>query len=86
MERGIIKGLQGSWGSGMAVLTVEVGGEDRRTFCENGPTVRALDAAFGDAIGPGHTVNQAGFVGKEIVLQVDDMGLLESFAPAEEVI
>jgi hypothetical protein len=86
MRQGIIRGFHGSWCSGLATLEIEDSktGQVEGIPCDNGPTVRALDAAFGDVIGPGHTVKQhAGFIGKEILWDYDDMGLvLGYFGPA----
>lgn len=75
--------LQGSWGSGLATLVLE----NDQVFCENGATVRALDAAFGNVIGEGHTIDnkKGGHVGKEIYYSLDAMGmLLEAFTPVED--
>ena len=53
--------------------------------CDNAPTVRALDACFGNVIGEAHTVNNKAIQGKDIVYSMDDMGLvLEAFTPTKE--
>ena len=65
--KGTILRLSGSWGSGLATLTVE---DERRGLValhsDNGPLVRALDAAFGDVIDRNHTFDNAAITGKEI--------------------
>ena len=76
-----IAGFHGSWGSGLASLTFESG---RSVMCENGQTVRALDACFGDVITEGHCVDQQAIIGKDIVWSMDDLGILEGFTPACE--
>ena len=80
---GEIVGFSGSWGSGIGFLSFrdEEGGE-HSIPCDNGPTVRALDAAFGDIIAPGHTVDCGALEGKRVAWWLDDMGLmLGGFAP-----
>lgn len=85
MNRGIIKGFEGSWGSGIGHLVIEDSetGAEERVPCENGPTVRALESAFGDVIGAGHNVeSEGGHVGQEIYWDYDEMGLmLGGFTP-----
>lgn len=82
IHRGTIAGMRGNWSSGIAWLDFTNG---ISVPCENAPTVRALNGCFGNAIGPGHTINQQGIIGKEIVYWLDDMGLiLEGFADAVE--
>lgn len=81
MERGVIQGMHGSWGSGIATLMIS----GRPVHCDNGATVRALDAAFGDVITDGHCFDVSKIVGKEIYYSMDDMGLiLECFTPADD--
>jgi benzoyl-CoA reductase/2-hydroxyglutaryl-CoA dehydratase subunit BcrC/BadD/HgdB len=81
VHRGVIEEFRGSWMSGLATLVIS--GEP--VPCENAPTVRALEAAFGNVIAPGHTVNQEAIRGKEIYWSYDDMGLvLESFTPVDD--
>ena len=84
--RGKIKGFQGSWGSGLGSLVME--DEDGDTIlvpCENAQTVRTLEAAFGNVISPGHSVDPAGgHVGREIYYSMDDFGLLLAWTPVEE--
>lgn len=79
MTVGMITDFRGSWGSGLAIL--EIGGCG--ILCENGATVRALAAIFGDeVIGPGHTVNVAYLRGRIVEYETDGMGLLASLSPA----
>lgn len=87
IRRGFIRGFRGSWGSGLGYLDIE----DSETGvldtvpCDNGATVRALEAAFGDVITEGHTANGNGCKGKEIYWCTDAMGLvLEGFTPVDE--
>lgn len=80
MPRGVIEEFEGSYGSGIATLVVS--GE--RLLVDNGQTVRALDAAFGGVIGPGHTVNTSAIIGKEIDYYTDGLGMMVSFSPVEE--
>jgi hypothetical protein len=78
-----IVALRGSWGSGLATLIME----GNQVFCENGPTVRAMDACFGNVIGEGHTIDneKGGHVGREIFYSLDEMGItLGGFTPVEE--
>jgi len=52
--------------------------------CDNAPTVRALDRAFGNVISKNHTMNNKAIEGKEIYYVLDDMGLvLAGFVPLE---
>ena len=81
MEQGKIIGFQGSWGSGLGYLVLEGG---IAIPCDNGATVRALDACFGGVITDTHTVNNDAIRGKEIVYETDWLGLLEWFAPRED--
>ena len=89
MNRGIIKGFGGSWGSGLGFLLVEDSetGNINSIPCDNGCTVRALESCFGNVIGSGHSVKDGpGFMDKEIFWEMDDMGLcLGGFAPVEEL-
>lgn len=91
MYRGTIKGFEGSWGSGIAFLLVdreidrEAAPERERIPCDNGPTVRALDAAYPGFIAEGHTVDSSAITEHEIYYAYDDMGLmLAGFSPVEE--
>lgn len=80
LQKGVIEGVYGSFGSGLATIVFQDGSQ---VHCENGPTIRALDACFGNVIGDGHTINNedGGHVGQEIVFTTDFMNLLEAFAP-----
>jgi len=86
IRKGKIVGFQGSWGSGLGSLVVK----DSRTgsidhvSCENAPTVRALDGAFGNVITEGHMVNNEAIKGKEIYYSVGSYGVLEGFTPVGE--
>jgi len=84
-----ILGFRGNWLSGLATLILEDSegsGGASQIHCENAATVRALQGAFGNVIGEGHTVNNnGGFVGREVYYSMDDMDLiLECFTPVED--
>lgn len=82
--RGKIVEFRGSFSSGMAMLVIN----DRvrgvvSVPCENAPTVRALDACFGNVIGAGHTVrSDGGHIGQDIFYSIDDLGILVGFTRA----
>lgn len=79
--RGVIEAVSGNWMSGL--LTMVIGGVV--VPCDNGATVRALDACFGNVIIEGHRFNPDAVIGKEIFWSYDDMGLtLGGFTPVEE--
>ena len=81
IHRGIIEEFQGSWFSGLGALIIS----GKVIHCENAPTVRALEGCFGNVIASGHTVNQRGIKGKDIIYSLDGMGLiLEAFTPTRE--
>jgi len=85
MESGKILGFRGNWSSGIGHLLLEK--EDGGLVhvpCENAPTVRALERAFGGFITPGHTANGAGPVGQWIRYELDDIGMLDGFTPCAE--
>lgn len=87
MARGKIVAFHGSWMSGLATLVIEdfVTKAEVQVFCENGPTVRALEGCFGNVIGHTHNVrSNGGHVGKEIYYSTDPFGILEGFTPVEE--
>ena len=85
MRRGTIFGFRGSWLSGIGCLIIHNDeGERELVPCDNAPTVRALEAAFGDVIGPGHTVNVEAIVGRKILYSTGPLGVLEGFTPVEE--
>ena len=75
---GTITGLHCQWGSGIALLIIN----GHPVPCENPAAIRALDAAFGDVIIEGHTVDDATIIGKEIEYEVEH-GVLSWFAPVE---
>ena len=87
VHKGKIVGFQGSWDSGLGYLTIK----DSKTHelksvpCENAPTVRALEAAFGNVVGNAHDVRvKGGHIGKEIFWTYDEMGLvLGGFMPVK---
>ncbi len=83
-EHGEIIKFSGSWGSGMASLTVKntETGEVVTLYADSGPLGRALNACYG-AAGPGHVINNESLQGKLIYYAVDDMGMLAGFEPAE---
>jgi len=86
IKKGKILEFRGSWGSGLGTLFIEDSetGEVEAVLCENGPTVRALEAAFGNVITPGHSACGSGHKGQEIFWSVDDLGLLSGFTPVEQ--
>ncbi len=88
IRRGTIQGFNGSWSSGIGFLLIKDSqtGEVESIPAENGCTVRALEAAFGNVIGDGHCVdNQGNHIGQEVFWSLDDMGLvLGGFTPVNE--
>ncbi len=81
MRRGVITGFSGHWLSGIGYLLVD----NAPVPCENAPTVRALDACFGDVIAEGHTVNQEAIIGKEIYWSMYGF-VLGGFTPVDELV
>ncbi len=86
IHKGRIQLFSGSFMSGLAKLTIE---DERRglveVMCDNAPTVRALEGAFGNVIGAGHTVNtRGGHVGQEIYYLTDGIGILDGFTPVDD--
>ena len=74
---GTIQGFSGSWGSGVGFLSfLNDDGSEYSVPCDNGATVRALDAAFGDVISPGHCVDVSAICGQRVAWFYDDMGLM----------
>ncbi len=65
---------------------VDENGANQMIPCDNGPTVRALDSAFGDVIAPGHTVSPSGgHVNEQVYWWYDDIGLvMAGFCPVDE--
>jgi len=87
MNKGTIVQFRGSWGSGIGFLDIKDSetGEVQSIPCENSPTVRALEACFGNVITEGHTANGRGYIGKEIYWDYDELGMiLEGFTPVDE--
>lgn len=83
--RGTIEDFRSHRSSGIAHLVVRLeDGHRTLVACENGPTVRALDACFGGVIGPGMTVQVDAIRGKQIEFSRDDIGLMKWFEPVEE--
>ncbi len=87
IKKGRLIQFRGSWGSGLATLEIEDSetGAHELIPCDNGATVRALEAAFGNVITPGHTANGDGYKGQEVYWSFDELGLvLEGFTPVED--
>jgi len=85
IHKGKIIAFHGTWMSGLATLVIE--DYDRGVVevpCENAPTVRALDSAFGGVISGGHTVNNKAIQGKEIYYATDEIGILAGFTPVDK--
>jgi len=87
IRKGKLIQFHGSWGSGLGTLEIEDSetGECELVPCDNGATVRALEAAFGNVITPAHTANGDGYKGREVYWSLDEFGLvLEGFTPVED--
>ncbi|GAH68709.1 unnamed protein product [marine sediment metagenome] len=87
IRKGKLIQFHGSWGSGLGTLEIEDSktGAPEHVHCDNGATVRALEAAFGDVITEGHTANGDGYKGQEVYWSYDEFGLvLEAFTPVED--
>jgi len=87
IRKGRLIQFRGSWGSGLGTLEIEDSetGEREHVPCDNGATVRALEAAFGNVITDGHTANGGGYKGREVYWSLDELGLvLEGFTPVED--
>ena len=87
IRKGRLIQFYGSWLSGLGSLEIEDSetGIHEHVPCDNGATVRALEAAFGRVITPGHTANGDGYKGQEVYWSLDEFGLvLESFTPVED--
>jgi hypothetical protein len=84
--KGRIVAFGGSWGSGLGTLVIDDEKRGRVSIlCENGATVRALDAAFCNVIGDAHDVKtDGGHVGQGIYYSTDDFGILEAFTPVDD--
>jgi len=87
VRKGKLVQFRGSWGSGLGTLEIEDSqtGERESVPCDNGATVRALEAAFGNVITPVHTANGNGYKGREVYWSLDEFGLvLAGFSPVED--
>jgi len=84
-RKGKVIGFGGSWGSGLGTLSIEdEEGYIHNIPCDNGPTVRALEDAFGNFITENHTVDTKSIKGKKIFYEITDYGLLAGFTPEDE--
>ena len=80
MTQATILGVGGSFGSGLASLTVKhKDGTVHTLYADNGPLIRALDSAFGDVITAGHRFDVNAVKGKRIRYEMDDMGLTMAY-------
>ena len=87
IKKGRLIQFRGSWGSGLGTLEIEDSetGAHELVPCDNGATVRALEAAFGDVITEGHTANGDGYKSREVYWSYDEFGLvLEGFTPVAD--
>jgi len=87
IKKGKLIQFGGSWGSGLGLLEIKDSetGVCERVPCDNGATVRALEAAFGNVITEGHTANGNGYRGQEVYWSYDELGLvLGGFTPVED--
>jgi len=86
MRKGKIMDFQGSWGSGIAILKIkrEDTGMIEDVPCDNAPTVRALESAFGNIISAGHRADIKNAKGKTIYYDITDWGTLAGFVPEGE--
>ena len=87
IRKGKLIQFRGSWGSGLGYLEIEDSetGAHELVPCDNGATVRALEAAFGNVITQGHTANGDGYKDREVYWSYDELGLvLEGFTPVED--
>lgn len=86
IHRGTLIQFSGTWGSGLGFLTIQDDDLGRVSVpCDNGCTVRALEGAFGNTIGGGHSVKRnAGYKGKRVYWSYDEFGLtLGGFTPVK---
>ena len=87
IRKGRLIQFRGSWGSGLGTLEIEDSETSERDHvpCDNGATIRALEAAFGNVITPAHTANGDGYKGQEVYWSYDEFGLvLGGFTPVED--
>ena len=88
IRKGKLLQFGGSWSSGLGYLLIEDSetGAVEQVPCENAPTVRALEACFGNVITPGHTAGGNGYKDQEVYWSYDEMGfILRGFTPVEDV-
>ena len=86
VKTGTIVDVSGSWGSGVATLTLKDSrGKTRTLHADNGPFFRALDAVFG-GISSGHSFDVSAVRGKKIRYATVDWSdtFLTGFTPVEE--
>ena len=88
-HKGTILEFRGSWGSGLGYLIIKDSetGIIESIPCDNGITVRSLEAAFGNVIGPNHMVDNinGGHRGQEIFYSYDEMRIcMDGFTPVNE--
>lgn len=83
---GAIVGFEGSWFSGMATLLVkdDADGKVRRLYCDNGPTVRALQSMFPECRSAGHCVDVGALKGQRIAYGMDGTGLIVAWISAAD--
>ena len=85
MISGKIIGFSGSWGSGIAMLSIEHDDKTTKDYpCENAEMVRALDDAFGNVIADGHSVDVNAIIGKRIEFEMTDYGIIAGFNKLDE--
>lgn len=87
IRKGRLIQFHGSWVSGLGTLEIEDSetGECEHVPCDNGATIRALEAAFGDVITDGHTANGDGYKGWEVYWSYDELRLvLDGFTPVDD--
>lgn len=85
--KGTIKDFNGSWHSGLATITIKDSKTKQEQIipCENGQTVRMLDAAFGGVIVGNHSAKLVNVIGKEIYWHYGDYGgILGWFIPVDQ--
>jgi len=81
---GVIMGFIGSWMSGLGTLLMaDEEGDTYPLYCDNAPTVRALDSAFPGFITDNHCVDNSAVEGKKINYSTDGF-MLVGFDVVEE--
>lgn len=78
MYTGIVEDFERTWGSGIGILVLKDG---TRIPCENGPTVRALEACYPGFITDGHVVDVEAIKGQSIQYELTDWGTLAWLLP-----